>query len=317
MMEVFVTTYAVIGAGAVGGFYGAKLAQGGSDVHFLFRDHAHHVRTSGLDVRSVDGDFVLEDLSTHEEWSTLPEVDVVIVAVKSTANEDVAPRIPAILRPGGAVLLIQNGLGSEPLFAEALDGQGEVIGGLAFINSERTGRNQVTHMGNGGLTIASYLPDYVAAGITDWMRAIAADFEVTSVPVQLQEDLVLARWMKLLWNIPYNGLSVLLQASTAEIMNDPQSTELVEAIMAEVIAAAASDGRELPAGLAELMLDATRKMKPYATSMKVDFDKNRPLEVEAIVGEPLRRGQGHGTPMPVIETLYRALCFTNARITSS
>ena len=69
---------------AVGGFYGAKLAQAGSDVHFLFRDDAEYVRTNGLDVRSVDGDFVLEDVSAHEEWSTLPEVDVVIVAVKQT-----------------------------------------------------------------------------------------------------------------------------------------------------------------------------------------------------------------------------------------
>ena len=311
------TTYAVSAAGAVGGFYGAKLAQAGSDVHFLFRDDAEYVRTNGLDVRSVDGDFVLEDVSAHEEWSTLPEVDVVIVAVKSNANADVAPRIPAILRPGGAVLLIQNGLGSEPLFAQAIANQGEVIGGLAFINSERTARNQVTHMGNGGLTIAGYLPDYAAAGITDWMRAIAADFEGTSVPIQLDEDLVLSRWTKLLWNIPYNGLSVLLQASTADIMNDPKSTELVESIMAEVVAAAAADGRELPAGLPELMLEATRTMKPYATSMKVDFDNNRPLEVESIIGEPLRRGQGLGAPMPVIETLYRSLSFINSRITSS
>ena len=81
------------------------------------------------------------------------------------------------------------------------------------------------------------------------MRAIAADFEGTSVPIQLDEDLVLSRWTKLLWNIPYNGLSVLLQASTADIMNDPKSTELVESIMAEVVAAAAADGRELPAAL--------------------------------------------------------------------
>lgn len=308
------TTYAVIGAGAVGGFYGAKLAQAGHDVHFLFRDDAEHVRANGLEVLSVDGDFTLTDVSSHSDWSTIPQCDVAIVAVKSTANADVAPLVDSVVRPGGAILLIQNGLGAEPLFAEAAAEGVEVIGGLAFINSERTGRNQVTHMGNGGLTIGAYRDGYAAAGVTEWMTTIAADYEGTSVPIQLEADLILGRWTKLLWNIPFNGLSVVLRASTADIMGNEQSTELVATIMDEVIAAAAADGRELPEGLANLMLEVTRTMEPYATSMKVDLDNGRPLEVESIVGEPLRRGLSLGASMPVIETLYRELCFINAQL---
>ncbi len=308
------TTYAVIGAGAVGGFYGSKLAQAGHDVHFLFRNAASHVAERGLEIRSVDGDYTLTDVSAHANASSIPQSDVVIVAVKSNVNAEIAPLLGSIVKPSGAVVLIQNGLGGEPLIAEALPGEVEMIGGLAFINSQRTGRNQVTHMGNGGLTLAGFRAGYEATGITAWMSAIAADFENTTVPIQLDEDLVRARWTKLLWNIPYNSLSVILQASTADIMDDAQSTELVEAIMHEVMAAASADGRELPEGLDKLMLEATRNMEPYATSMKVDFDNGRPLEVEAIVGEPLRRGQGLGAQMPVTKTIYRELAFINHRI---
>ncbi len=274
------------------------------------------MRANGLEIRSVDGDYTLTDVSAHADSSTIPASDVVIIAVKSNVNPDIAPLLESVVKPTGAVVLIQNGLGGEPLIADALPTGVEVIGGLAFINSERTGRNQVTHMGNGGLTLGGFSSGYEATGITAWMNAIAADFEGTSVPIQLDEDLVRARWTKLLWNIPYNSLSVILQASTADIMDDTPSTELVEAIMGEVMAAAAADGRELPAGLDQLMLEATRKMEPYATSMKVDFDKGRPLEVEAIVGEPLRRGIGLGAPMPVTEAIYRELSFINNRITA-
>lgn len=311
------TTIAVIGAGAIGGFYGSKLAQAGHDVHFLFRDDATYVRQNGLQVKSIDGDYHLTDVSSHESHGTIPPSDVVIVAVKSNVNPAVTDVVSSVVKPGGVVLLIQNGLGGEPLFAEAVGDDVEVIGGLAFINSERTGRNEVSHMGNGGLTIASYLPDYAAAGLTPGMELISKSYEGTTVAITLDEDLVRARWTKGMWNIPYNSLSVVLQADTAEIMNEPASEALVRSVMLEVAAAANADGRELADGLMELMLEATRSMEPYATSMKVDFDKGRALEVESIVGEPLRRGQRLGAAMPITESLYRELTFINSRIMSA
>lgn len=313
-LEDCVTSFAVIGSGAVGGFYGSKLAQAGHDVHFLFRQSAAHVREHGLNVRSIDGDYHLTDVSAHETHDTIPRCDVVIVAVKSNVNPDVTDVVAAVVKPGGVVVLIQNGLGGEPLFADALPADVEVIGGLAFLNSQRTGANEVTHMGNGGLTIAGYRPGYEPAGITPGMELIGAAYEGTTVPVTLDGELIRARWTKGMWNIPYNSLSVVLAADTSELMNEPASEALVRTIMEEVSAAAAADGCELMEGLMELMLDATRAMEPYATSMKVDYDAGRVLEVESIVGEPLRRGQGLGVSMPVIETVHRQLTFINARI---
>lgn len=312
--ETRVTTFAVIGAGAIGGFYGSKLAQAGHDVHFLFRGDADYVRENGLNVKSIDGDYTLTDVSAHASHTTIPQSDVVIVAVKSNVNPAVTDVVASVVKPGGVVLLIQNGLGGEPLFADAVPADVEVIGGLAFVNSERTGRNEVTHMGNGGLTIASYLPDYRAAGITKGMELISTAYEGTTVPITLDDDLVRARWTKGMWNIPYNSLSVVLQADTAEIMNEPASEALVRSVMLEVSAAAQADGRELMDGLMDLMLEATKTMEPYATSMKVDFDNGRELEVESIVGEPLRRGQSLGAAMPITESIYRELTFINSRI---
>lgn len=307
------TTISVIGAGAIGGYYGSKLAAAGHDVHFLFRTDAAYVAAHGLTVHSVDGDYRIRDVATHSTIDSMPASDVVLVAVKSDANDAVAPSVAALVKPGGVILLIQNGLGGEPVFAAAAP-QAQVIGGLAFINSERTGRNEVTHSGNGGLTIAAYLDDYRPAGLTPGMQVVATAYETTTVPVTSQPDLMWARWSKSLWNIPYNSLSVVLRANTAEMMNSPSGEALVRTIMLEVLAAAAADGREIGNDQMELMLAVTRDMDPYDTSMKVDFDRGRHIEVEAVVGEPLRRGLRLGVPMPTIEAIYRELCFINDRI---
>lgn len=305
-------TFAVIGAGAVGGYYGSKLAIAGNEVHFVFRRDADLVRSQGLHVRSVDGDYAVAAPLVHESVDTLPQVDVVLVAVKSLANDEVAPTVARVVKPGGTVVLIQNGLGGEPDYAKSLGDDIEVIGGLAFLNSQRTGPNEVSHTGNGMITLATYRADYEPAGRTPRLDQVAAAFDAAGVPVTVEDDLLRARWTKLLWNIPFNSLSVVLRADTVQLMTTDASRLLVEQVMDEVLAAAEADGRALADGLKQLLLDATASMPAYATSMKVDFDNYRPIEVESIVGEPLRRGQRHGVSMPTIETIYRCLTFISA-----
>jgi 2-dehydropantoate 2-reductase len=131
--------------------------------------------------------------------------------------------------------------------------------------------------------------------------------------VGVAEDLVLARWQKLVWNVPYNGLSVVLDANTAELMGDPDSLALVEGLMREVLAGAASCGRTIPAEFVGEMLEMTRVMKPYRASMKVDYDEGRPMEIEAIHGEPLRRAAANGVDLPLLKSLYHQLRFLGAR----
>ena len=124
---------------------------------------------------------------------------------------------------------------------------------------------------------------------------------------------MVARWKKLVWNIPYNGLSVILNAQTDELMRHPATRQLCEAIMYEVVADAHTCGSSLTADTVPTMLNYTEKMRPYRTSMKIDFDEHRPMEVEAIFGNPLRAAQAAGAKSPLLETLYRQLEFLNQR----
>ncbi len=309
--------YAVVGSGAVGGFYGVRLAAAGTPVQFLLRHEAEFVRGAGLRLTSPDGDILLPHVDVAASWDELRPCDVLVVAVKSTSNSAVHDSLlthaDRILGAGGTVLLAQNGIGAEAGYARA-SGDREVLGGLAFLCSQRRGPGWIDHLDYGSLTIAAHTRDEAPGGITPNMVAVADDLRAAGLEAILDEDLVLARWRKLLWNIPFNSLSVILDATTDQLMADPDTVELVRSLMHEVVAAAAAEGRRLPPGVVEQLLAATRAMRPYATSMKLDADAGRPLEVDSILAEPLRRAERAGCPMPGVDVLHRELAFVDHRI---
>jgi 2-dehydropantoate 2-reductase len=315
-----VLRYAVVGSGAVGCFYGIRLAHAGAGVQFLVRSGSEDVRAHGLDLTSPEGDLHLDDVAVASDWAELQPCDVLLVAVKATANPDVlahvAEHADRLLAPGAGLLLAQNGIGAEPAYAAAAPGR-EVLGGLAFLCAQRTGPRSVAHLDFGALTIAAHAPHDVAGGITPLMRAIATDLAAARTPALLDEDLVRARWRKLLWNIGFNPLSVILDATTDALMADPDTVALIRTVMVEVAEVAAAEGRELPAGLIEDLLATTARMAPYATSMKLDADAGRPMEVEAMLAEPLRRAQRAAVAMPSVSVLHHQLAFLDARIARS
>ncbi|HIK07367.1 MAG TPA: putative 2-dehydropantoate 2-reductase [Trichormus sp. M33_DOE_039] len=304
--------YGILGTGALGGFYGAKLQKAGLDVHFLLRRDYEHVRQHGLIVESKDGDFTLPQVNAYNDVTKMPKCDVVVVALKTTQNHLLPQLLPPVVKENGVVLVLQNGLGVEEEVAQIL-GEVKVIGGLCFLCSNKVGLGHIRHLDYGHITLGEYLPAYSQAGITERMQQIADDFQSTGIGMDLAEDLLLARWKKLVWNIPYNGLSVILNASTNELMADTYSRTLVEQIMYEVKAGANSMGRIIPDSFIQTMLDYTVKMTPYRTSMKIDYDEHRPLEVEAIIGNPLRKAQSAGLDLPQISCLYHQLKFIDTR----
>lgn len=308
------TTYAVIGTGGVGGFYGIHLARTGSEVHFLIRSPI--AADDVLRLESTDRSWDVRpgpQCRVHREWRQVPQVDIVIVAVKATANAQVAAKLAGIVKPGGAVVLAQNGIDAEPGFAAALPAGVVVIGGLAFLASHRRSPTRFVHVDYGALTLGRYLPGYQPGGVCPAMDVLAADLGRAEIPVILAEDLLGARWQKLVWNVPFNGLSVLLQARTDELIADEAATSLVVGLMREVVEAAAGDGRILPAQVPESMLAMTRGMKPYAPSMKLDYDLRRPLEIDAMYGAVLARAAANGVAMPRTQLLAAALRFLDAR----
>jgi 2-dehydropantoate 2-reductase len=139
------------------------------------------------------------------------------------------------------------------------------------------------------------------------MRAFGADLKSAGIDVVLEDDLVLARWKKLVWNVPYNGLSVVLDATTDQLMHTEPTRALCEALMGEVVAGAASFGRTIEPAFIQKMLNDTDKMVAYAPSMLLDYRAGRPMEIEAIHGEPVRAAAARGVDLPLMSCLYRQL----------
>lgn len=308
-------SYAIIGTGAIGGFYGAKLQQAGCEVHFLLHRDYELVRQRGLRVDSVWGNFTLDSLNVYNDVHQMPACDVVIVALKTTRNSLLTSLLPPVLKESGAVLMLQNGLGNEEAIAPIV-GKTHILGGLCFICSNKVAEGHIHHLDYGTITLGEYAPDYQPLGITATLRDIAGDFEIAGIPIQFAEDLLLARWKKLVWNIPYNGLSVVLNARTDEIMGNEYTSLLSEQLMREVVAVAAAYNREIPESFIQKMLDHTANMKPYITSMKLDYDQHRSIEVESIVGNPLQSAIAKNIPVPKMAMLYAQLNFINTQITA-
>jgi len=300
-------SYAIIGTGALGGFYGARLAKAGLDVHFLLHSDYRHVRDHGLAVDSVEGDFTLPDVHAYGHAADMPRCDVVCLCLKTTANGLLGKLLTPVVADDGVVLVLQNGLGIEEQVA-GIVGPGRVMAGLCFLCSNKVGPGHICHLDYGYVTLADYAAKGRACGVTERMRAVGGDFEAAGIPVRYAEDLPLARWQKLIWNVPFNGLSVVLRTSTDRIMANEHTRRLAEELMREIAAAAnASAGRIIDDGFLRGQLRDTEKMAPYRPSMLLDCEAGRPMEVEAIFGAPLRAARQAHCPTPRLETLYQLL----------
>ena len=308
-----VRRYAIIGTGGLGGFYGGRLVRAGCDVHFLLHGDYECVRDHGLRIDSVEGDFVLPRVCAYGRAADMPRCDVVAVALKTTANDLLGELLPPVIADDGVVLVLQNGLGIEEQVA-GIVGPDRVMGGLCFLCASKVGPGHIRHLDYGYITLAEYDSRHRPKGITERMRAIGRDFQAAGIRINYAEDLVLARWKKLVWNIPFNGLSVVLDATTDRIMANEHSRTLAEGLMREVAAAAgAAAGRDVPEAFIRSQLDDTAQMAPYSPSMLLDCRAGRPMEIEAIFGAPLRAAVAAGCPSPQIETMYRLLKFMDAK----
>jgi 2-dehydropantoate 2-reductase len=304
-------SYAILGTGALGGFYGARLQQSGAEVHFLLRSDYQHVRQHGLIIDSVQGNFKLPQVNAYASVEQMPPCDVVVIALKTTQNHLLPQLLPPLISENSTVLVLQNGLGIEAEVAQIV-GTEKVMGGLCFICSNKIAPGHIHHLDYGAVVLGQYSANNQPCGITQRMSDIAEDFRQADISIELTEDLFLARWQKLVWNIPFNGLSVVLNATTEEMMASAIQS-LAEQLMREVQIAAEACGRSLPDSYIQKMLDHTAKMRTYRTSMKIDYDERRPLEIEAIFGNPLRTAQQAGAPIPRIEMLYQQLQFLDAQ----
>lgn len=305
--------YAIIGTGAIGGFYGAHLHQAGCEVHFLLHSDYEHVRDNGLRIDSADSTLIIDPVHAHATVDTMPPCDVVLVSLKTTNNHLLPALLPKPLPKEGVVVMLQNGIGSEEQ-AAAIVGDRPILGGLAFIAASKIGPGRIQHVSYSEVALGEYRADGSPSGITPRMEAVAADFTAAGIPITCMEDLLLARWRKLVWNVPYNALSVILETTTNHLMENPDSRALIEDLMREVLAAAGACGKHIGEEFMQKMLEHTEHMLPYKPSMRVDYDAGRPLEIEAIYARPLALAKAAGASCPRMEVIMEQLRFIDAHL---
>jgi len=310
-------TIGIIGTGAIGGFYGLMLARAGFDVHFLLRSEFSVVAERGLQLDSaVHGALALNPVQAYSSAEDMPPCDWLLVGAKTTSNAGLAPAIIQAAAPNAKVLLLQNGLDVEDGLRALLPDSLHLLGGLCLICVHRTGPGAITHQALGAVNVG-----YHSGPATDEQASMAIVeegaglFRSAGIDSQAMPNLHQARWQKQVWNIPYNGLSVLLGAGTTPLMADADSRELIKALMAEVVQGAKACGHDMPAGYADYLFMMTEKMPDYWPSMYHDFLHKRPLELEAIYARPLAAAKAAGCELPRIEALYRGLRFIDRRNT--
>jgi 2-dehydropantoate 2-reductase len=290
---------AVVGAGAIGLYYGGKLAALGRDVHFLLRKDYDAIRKRGLRIRSRTENVHVPNVRGYPSTEEIGRSDLVLVAVKTTSNSHLPELIRPLIGAETMILTLQNGLGNEEFLAQHF-GAERILGGLCYICLSRTEPGVVERFDAGRLRIGEFksLP-------RPRTHDIAWEFKRCGVVCTVIADLALERWRKLVWNIPFNGLTIVAGGiDTAALLADDGLRLEAVALMNETIAIAAACGHKLSTSLVPEMIKRTGAMGAYRPSTLLDFEAGRPLELEAIWGEPLRRGQAAGVKAPRLRQLY-------------
>jgi 2-dehydropantoate 2-reductase len=293
---------AVVGTGAIGTYYGGKLAAAGCNIHFLFRSALATVRRRGFRIRGKNENIRVPKISCYNSTKQIGECDLVLIAVKATSNRDLLELIPPLLHNNTMLLTLQNGLGNEEFLARNF-GAERVLGGLCFICLSRVSPGVVERYDYGHITLGEH-----GRKPTGRTRRVASEFNRCGIKCRVVDNLALERWRKLVWNIPFNGLSILAGGiDTAAILGDKNLRRVALELMKEVVDGANRCGYPLENGAVREQIRRTEKMAAYKPSTLLDFEMGKPLEIEAIWGEPLRRARAAGAQTPRLEMLYSIL----------
>jgi len=294
----------VFGAGGVGAYFGGRLAQAGAEVSTVCRSDYESVKKFGYRIGSIAGDFEFIPVKVcHSAADYHDTADIVMVTTKVLPGISVPELIRPAVSANTSIFIIQNGIDMEKEFAAAFPGN-EIISAIAYIGVFREGDGRITHQGAGRLRAGIY-PE---GNASPRLQQLAELFKQSSVECEIVSDIVRARWEKLVWNVPFNPVSVLAGGvDTREMVQNPELEQLCLNLMHEVCAVAKACGKELREDVAEKNINYTRNFPPYKTSMLLDYENGRPLEVDAILGSVIRNADVHNVPVPHIRTVYALL----------
>jgi 2-dehydropantoate 2-reductase len=319
-LKRFQMKIAVVGCGALGSYYGAKLARAGHDVFFLLRSDYETVHRRGVTIESPEGNFNIRPHCARKP-EEIGVCDLVIIGLKTTANDRFGELLPPLVGNNTAVLTLQNGLGNEEELAKLFSVE-QILGGLCFVCLNRIEPGLIRHIGHGMVVLGEF---------QRWPEPrthdIASMFRHAGIVCKVADNLAQAHWEKLVWNVPFNGLGVASAAgidamlnssapisgsigpclTTDKLLADSRWEMLVRELMLEIIRTANALGHSVPESLAEKQIERTRTMGAYRASTLVDFERGQPLELGSIFLEPLKQAKAAGVSVPRLERLAAVL----------
>lgn len=284
---------AIVGTGALGGWYAGLLAEAGHEVHCLARSDHAKIGQDGLTLRHKGAERVVRVASASPDATAIGPCDLVVVTLKSTSNQALPGLLGPLLGPATLVLTLQNGMGNVEVLARLVPAQ-RVVAGLCFVCINRLAPAVID------TTLAGYVRMAAAEGpVNPAVEKCVGIFAQAGVDCQAEESLEAVLWKKLCWNIPFNGLAIAAGGVTTDrILADPTLNQRAYLLMKEVQAAAAARGHGFEDTHIKRQFVVTVGMGPYRPSSLIDYQAGRDVEVEGIWGEPLRRGLDAGVAMP-------------------
>jgi len=288
----------VVGAGAVGGYFGALLIKSGVDLTFLVRaGRFQDISENGLKIMSVEGDFVVQP-SLLKSLDKIEAVDLIILAVKCQDLMPIYPQLTPLIEKGAVILTLQNGVGAEGDILEYYK-KPCVLAGVAYITARLNESGIIEHARRGMITLGE-----LSGEKSPRAEAVHQLLSEAGIHCRLSSNIRRAKWEKLCWNATFNPLSVILDYPISLVLAHSELKEMVRKGIAEIIAVAASEGILIKPKIIEQSIEASFDLKNYYTSMHEDYRQGKETEIEYLNGDLLRRGKKNGVPTPVIEMLY-------------
>jgi len=292
----------VMGAGAVGAYFGARLRASGEDVVLGARgENLRAIREHGLDVTSIRGDLHIEVTATDTPREFAP-YDLILFCVKAYDTEAAAEAIAGCLNTGGAILTLQNGVENEAKLA-AIFGRAAVMGGNARVGVEMVAPGRIIHLSTGHIDFGE-----LDGRKTDRVAKIAEVFQRAGILGEVSADIMTARWDKLIWNGALNTVTTLTRRRVGEILDDPEGLKLLRTLMQEIVSVARAEGAKLSDDRIDAYIAHSQKnLRALKTSTQQDLERGKALEYEALSGAVVRAARRHNISVPAVETIYTLL----------
>ena len=302
---------AVMGTGAVGGYFGARLAASGQDVSFIARgSHLEAMRKEGLKVKSIQGDLQIRSLFTSDPGEVGP-VDVVLFCVKSYDTEEAAAELAPLMGEKTAVLSLQNGVDNPDKIA-ARWGKARTLAGAVYIGALVSAPGVIEHSAQGRIVLGE-----LDGGASEGTKRVQQLFSDAQVSCTINAEIRRVMWTKLVWNAPFCALSCLARATVKEIMESDSLREIALKCMEEVKEAARRQGIELDPSALEGAMSLSQSLGDFKPSMLQDLEAGKPLEYEALNGIIVSLLSREGKRAPINETCYAVLKCLDHKIRSS